>query len=344
MQRAARTISKASPPTPAPAAARRIVVIGTGGTIAGTAASAGDAVGYQAGQLGIDTLLAGLPLPPGFVFEAEQLAQLDSKDMTHAVWQRLAQHCAQLLAQADVAGIVVTHGTDTLEETAYLLARVLAPAKPLLLTAAMRPATAQSADGPRNLADSLAIAALPDARGVLVAAGGALLRGDEVRKSHPWRLDALTAADAGVLGWIENGRLRRLRDWPAAGGGLGSGCIEADVAAWPRVDIVTSHAGADGRIVDALVAHGSDGIVVACTGNGTLHEQLEAALRRAHAAGVLLLRASRCGDGALVEAQESVSEEGDDTLAVPTLPGAGGLTPAQARVELLLRLLSQRAA
>ena len=147
-------------------------------------------------------------------------------------------------------------------------------------------------------------------------------------------------AAGGVTGWAAPGTI----GWPAAGGGLGSGCIEADVAAWPRVDIVTSHAGADGRIVDALVAHGSDGIVVACTGNGTLHEQLEAALRRAHAAGVLLLRASRCGDGALVEAQESVSEEGDDTLAVPTLPGAGGLTPAQARVELLLRLLSQRAA
>jgi L-asparaginase len=305
----------------------KTVVLGTGGTIAGTAASASDNIGYSAAQIGVEQLVAAVPALAGMALDCEQVAQLDSKDMDFACWQRLAQRCAHHLARADVSGVVVTHGTDTLEETAYFLHRVLAPQdKPLVLTAAMRPATSTEADGPRNLADAVAVAHDPQARGVLVAMAGRVWAGSEVRKSHSQRVDAFDAGDAGPLAQVEQGALRRRREPPAAQA-LGLARVARDTLSWPRVEIVVSHAGADGRLVDGLVAQGVQGLVVAATGNGTLHHQLSAALQRAQAAGVRVLRASRCAAGGVV------GEPG-------TVPHAGALTPVQARVELLLELLA----
>jgi L-asparaginase len=166
-----------------------------------------------------------------------------------------------------VAGIVITHGTDTLEETAYFLHRVLAPNKPVVLTAAMRPAGALAADGPQNLLDSVRLAAWPGSRGVVACMAGAVHAGHDVRKAHPYRQDAFDSGDAGPLGYMEEGRLRQLRDWPQ-GDALGLACVQREF--WPRVDIVMNHAGADGTLVDALVALGARGIVAAGTGNGTL--------------------------------------------------------------------------
>ena len=120
----------------------KIVVLGTGGTLAGAAATPGDNVGYKAAQFGIGELLARIPSLQGVPIESEQVAQVDSKDMTFAIWRDLAARCAHWLAQDDVAGIVVTHGTDTIEETSFFLQEVLAPAKPVVLTCAMRPSTA----------------------------------------------------------------------------------------------------------------------------------------------------------------------------------------------------------
>src|SRR5829696_3706814 len=113
---------------------RRIVVLGTGGTIAGRAASAQDNIGYRAGEVGVAELLQGLPQAADLAVQGEQVAQLDSKDMEFAVWCALAQRCAHWLAQQDVAGLVITHGTDTMEETAFFLQSVLAPVKPVVLT------------------------------------------------------------------------------------------------------------------------------------------------------------------------------------------------------------------
>src|SRR5690349_18879100 len=166
------------------------VLLGTGGTIAGTSARAGDNVGYTAAQLAIGDLLAAVPGLAGLPLESEQVAQLDSKDMSHAVWQRLAERVAAHLARPEVGGIVITHGTDTLEETAYFLQRLLAPAKPVVLTAAMRPATALQADGPQNVLDAVAVARTDGARGVVSVAAGAVHGAREVRKVHTYRLDA----------------------------------------------------------------------------------------------------------------------------------------------------------
>lgn len=303
---------------------KRIVILGTGGTIAGQARSAADNTGYVAGTIGVADLIAAVPPLAAFPIDAEQVAQIDSKDMTFAVWRALAQRLAHHLAREEVAGIVVTHGTDTLEETAYFLHRVLAPTRPVVLTAAMRPAGALAADGPQNLLDAVRLASSQEARGVLVCMAGTIHAGCEVRKAHPYRVDAFDSGDAGPLAYIEEGALRRLRDWPH-GEALGLAHVPHDD--WPRVDIVLNHAGADGALVDALCALGARGIVAAGTGNGTLGAPLEAALLRAQAGGVAVLRTSRTARGRVIDTPGAA------------LPGAGVLTPVQARIELMLRLM-----
>ena len=305
----------------------KVVILGTGGTIAGTAASAADNVGYTAAQLGVASLVAAVPALAGQALESEQVAQLDSKDMDFATWQRLAQRVAFHLARDEVAGVVITHGTDTLEETAYFLHRVLAPRKPVVLTAAMHPATSLLADGPQNLHDAVGVARHAEACGVLAVIGGAVHRAADVRKRHSYHLDAFGSGDAGPVAWVEEGALRVVGAWPQ-GDALGLDTIVRPVAQWPRVDILMSHAAIDGAIVQALVALGARGVVVAGTGNGTVHHALEAALRSAQDQGVRVLRSTRCAEGAVVGAP------------VGALPSAGALSPVKARVALLLELLA----
>lgn len=306
--------------------AQQIVVLGTGGTIAGRSDKAGDTLGYRAGEIAVEQLIAGIPLPEGVAVTGEQVAQVDSKDMAFAVWQRLAARCRHWLDQPQVNGIVVTHGTDTLEETAWFLQRVLAPRKPVVFASAMRPATALVPDGPQNLADALSVASTPGAQGVLAVCAGAVHGADDVRKVHPYRLDAFGSGDAGPVAYVEPGGLRLLRAWPACD--AVQGLLERVVAAstWPWVEIVHSHAGADARAVQALVDAGVRGLVVAATGNGTVHAALEEALSRAMRAGVRVVRSSRCLEAPVLPQPQD---------AMP----ASRLTPAKARVDLLLSLL-----
>ncbi len=303
--------------------ASTVVILGTGGTIAGTAASATDNIGYTAAQRSVADLLQAVPALAGTDLEAEQLAQLDSKDMDNATWQRLAQRVAHHLARPGVLGLVITHGTDTLEETAWLLQRVLAPTKPVVLVAAMRPATALAADGPQNLLDAVAVARTPGARGVLAVLAGQVHGAGAVRKQHTYRPDAFGSADGGPLAVVEEGRLRRFRDWPS-GAPLGLALLDTDPARWPWIEIVSSHAGARGDGVQALVAAGVQGLVVATTGNGTVHLALQAALDQAQAAGLPVWRATRCAAGVLLG---------------PDAGPAAAMTPWQARIELMLTLL-----
>lgn len=298
--------------------------------MAGTAADPADNVGYTAGKLGVAHLLAAVPALAGLPLVSEQVAQLDSKDMGFAVWQQLAARCVHHLAQPDVTGIVITHGTDTLEETAWFLQSVLAPAKPVVLTCAMRPATSVAADGPQNLIDAVAVASAPGARGVVAVCAGAIHSAADVQKDHPYRVDAFSSGDAGPVGYVEEGRLILMRNWPQAPVNWAKFAIDSGLSdrVWPRVDIVMNYAGVDGTVVDALLARGVDGIVVACTGNGTLHEALEAALLRAQAAGVAVVRATRCAYGRVLP------------QAAARLRDSAGLSPVKARVALLLELMA----
>lgn len=311
--------------SPEPQPVARTVILATGGTIAGTAATATDSLGYTAAQLAIAQLLAAVPALAGLPIEAEQVAQIDSKDMGIEVWRPLARRVAHHLARPEVSGLVVTHGTDTLEETAYLLQRVLAPSKPVVLTGAMRPATAVLADGPQNLFDAVTLAREPGAAGACAVFAGSVFAAFDVRKRHTHRLDAFDGGDDGAIALIEGGGVRRLRDWPR---GLPLG-IEILDRPEPRVEIVVSHAGASGAVVEALRAQGVDGLVVAGTGNGSLHHALEAALRSAQAAGIVVQRCTRVADGAVLPT-------GRDAL-----PISDARTPAQARIELMLTLMAR---
>jgi L-asparaginase len=307
---------------------RTIVILGTGGTIAGRAHSAQDNVGYRSGEVGVGALVQAVPALHGRAIEAEQVAQIDSKDMDPDTWQALARRTAHHLAREDVAGVVVTHGTDTLEETAWLLHRVLAPSKPLVLTAAMRPSTSLQADGPQNLLDAVTVASDPGASGVVVVFAGKVHAAIDVQKQHSYRVDAFGSGDAGPIGVVQEGRLRLWRGWPAAQP-LGLDHIAAPASAWPWVDIVTSTAASSARGVDAWVQAGIRGIVVAGTGNGTVHRALIAALQRAAAAGVRLRRCTRCAWGPVIGGER-------------WLPVCEGLNAPKARIELMLELMRER--
>ena len=309
----------------------KVVVLGMGGTIAGV----GDASaprGYRSGEVSVDALVAGAGLPDGLEVLTEQVAQADSKDMDEGLWLQLVLRVSHWAAQEDVAGVVVTHGTDTLEETAYFLAATLAPAKPVVLTGSMYPSTHATPDGPGNLRDALRVAAHDDMRGVLVMFAGRLFSGSEVRKVHPLRPDAFEAGDAGALARFENGDLVQYRHWPVCDAAYqpeALAALQALIAQrkpLPWVAWITSHAGATGAEVQALVAAGVKGLVVGGTGNASLHHRLEEALAEAKAAGVPVEIGSRC----------SLGDAGS------VLPGSteAALPPAKARIAMQLRLIA----
>jgi L-asparaginase len=204
---------------------------------------------------------------------------------------------------------------------------VLAPVLPVVLTCAMRPASALAPDGPQNIVDAITVARWPGASGVLAVCAGVIHGAVDVRKQHTYRLDAFGSGDAGPIGYVEEGGLRLLRGWPGSAGTAAQADTAAlsECAAWPQVEIITSHAGASPRLVESLVAAGVRGLVVAGTGNGTVHHALEQALRAAQAQGVQVLRTTRCAQGQVIGAH-------------PDFETAHGLTPVQARIALQLQL------
>ena len=330
-------LSNSQPPIqPArqPSSSQCIVILGTGGTIAGLSASASDNIGYTAAQVGVDQLVAAIPsLTDAGPVLTEQVVQIDSKDMGFGVWAQLAARVGHYLARDDVGGVVITHGTDTIEETAFFLQAVCESTKPVVLTCAMRPANALVPDGPQNVMDALAVARHPGASGVTVVCAGTIHSALDVQKVHTYQLDAFSSGDGGPLGFIEEGKLRLIRNWPLAPVIRAQTAMKiiatvASVADWPRVEIVMNYAGASGLLVDALVVQGVQGLVVACTGNGTLHHDLEAALLQAQAGGVRVVRATRCVNGRVLP------KPGD------LLPDSHGLSPVKARVGLVLELLT----
>ncbi len=308
-----------------------IVILGSGGTIAGTASRSEDNLGYRSAQLGIAQLVAAVPALAAHHIEAEQVAQIDSKDMGVAVWRQLVKRATVHLARPEVAGLVITHGTDTMEETAWLLHRTLSATKPVVLTGAMHPATSLLPDGPQNLLDAVHVASEIRAQGVLVAMAGTVHGAAQVQKMHSRRLDAFASPDAGPLALIEGGVLRVLRAWPQAQP-LGMSAIQSVADDWPWVEIITSHAGARGAAVQALVRAGVRGLVIAGTGNGSLHDALHAALLEAAAQGVQVRMASRCSAGGVQRALE----QGECAL----WPTYGELNAVKSRIELTLELIA----
>ncbi|ATH15249.1 L-asparaginase [Delftia acidovorans] len=322
----------------------KLVILGTGGTIAGRADSQSQGVGYKAGQITVQSLLEAVPdleqqaLGP---VQTQQIAQVDSKDMDWPVWRALLRACTQALEDADTRAVVITHGTDTLEETAWLLHSLLPATKPIVLTCAMRPATALLADGPQNLRDAVTVAASGGRSGVWVVAGGEVHAAAQVQKVHPYRLQAMRSVEGGPQALVEEGRVRWLvPDAPSSPSApsaramvpaaMSSDLLALDELPW--VEVVFSGALARASGVDALVAAGVSGIVVAGTGNATVHQGMEAALQRARDKGVWIWRGTRCAEGLPVASGLGTNPAEADLAQLPV---------AKARIAMMLALAAQ---
>src|SRR4051812_31054603 len=319
----------------APAAARlpTIVVLATGGTIAGAAPSDVQA-GYTSGQVGVGQLLAAVPQANKLAhLRGEQIANIGSQDMNDEVWLKLARRINELAAMPDVDGIVITHGTDTIEETAYFLNLVVKTKKPVVLTAAMRPSTALSADGPLNFFNAVAVAANEDAagRGVLVVVNDWIHGASSLTKASTTAVQTFLSPLRGLVGTVAYGQCEFYR------GAVGRNTVDSEfsldgVTTLPRVDIVMAHENMDGALIDAAAAAGAKGIVIAGVGNGNMTKPALDALAAQAKKGIICVRSSRVTTG---QVGRNVEVNDDKEGLVASL----GLNPQKSRVLLRLALL-----
>jgi len=310
-----------------------VVVLATGGTIAGGADSDTTTIGYKAAVFGVDRVLASVPaLAKVADIRAEQVFQLASENMTPAHWLILGKRVNQALKDPAVSGVVITHGTDTLEETAYFLHLTVKSDKPVVLTGSMRPATAISADGPLNLYNAVCLAGTAEARGkgVLILMNDAILSARDTTKTNTFATDTFRAPDSGPLGFMQLGRPLFYR-LPARAHTLATEFAVDALTALPQVEILYGYAGSNASQVTSALAAGAKGIVNAGTGNGSLPDGTKAALAQARARGVLVVRSSRTGSGVVTRN----GEVDDDALG---FVAADNLTPQKARILLALAL------
>ncbi len=302
----------------------RVHLIATGGTIAGVADDVNAPQHYAAGVLTAEQLIASVPGLFGVAdLTVEQLYNLDSRDMTPEHWRGLARAVHAALARDDVDGVVVTHGTDTLEESAFYVDLVTQSPKPVVFTGAMRPANAPSPDGPMNLLDAVTVAASPKARGlgVLAVLHQRIHAARDVTKSSPDRLDAFSSGEGGVVGrtspiQIFRAVVPREKALPVAPDGP-----------LPRVDVLLIGAGSAPDMLEAAREKGARGVVLALPGNASMPEAWRHSVIAAAGGGVTTVLVARSG-------KTLPPKPGQEIL--PALVSA--LPPAKARVALLAAL------
>jgi L-asparaginase len=310
----------------------RIIILATGGTIAG-AGAASDRAGYTAGKIPIEDLIGSIPTVKKVAdITGEQIASVGSQDMTVDIWKKLAVRINEIEKNGEAEGIVITHGTDTQEETAYFLDLVLTGDKPVVLTGSMRPATAISADGPKNLYDAITIAANPKSigRGVLVSFNEGIYDARDVMKLSTTKTNAFGSPNTGPVGQAYDGRVEYYLKSEREVKPNQPITLTADTKL-PRVDIVYMYADAPPDQIDMLIAKKVDGIVIAGVGNGNFNKAYTEAVKRAIAAGVIVCRASRTPSGRVVLHDEI----NDDELGTIV---SDDLTPQKARILLMLGL------
>lgn len=310
-----------------------VVILATGGTIAGTGATSTTTAGYQAATLPVESLLSAVPELKNIAnVTGEQVLQIASENMTNEGLLKIAKRVNQILAQPDVNGVVITHGTDTLEETAYFLNLVTKSQKPVVVVGAMRPATALSADGPLNLYNAVAIARSPEAagKGVFVSLNDQISGAREVTKTNTTSLNTFQAPDIGYLGYVELGKPYFYR-MPLRKHTVATPFEVSALTALPQVDIIYGYGNNSPALLNAAIADGAKGIVYAGVGDGSISVQLEPSAIAASKKGIAIVRSSRTGAGRVVRNGEEKDDENGFIVA-------DNLTPQKARLLLMLGL------
>jgi len=314
----------------------KVVIIATGGTIAGASASQTDA-GYKSGAVGVDILIQAVPqLKEIAEVGGEQVASIGSQDMNDEVWLKLAKRVNEILAAPDVAGVAITHGTDTIEETSYFLHLVVKSDKPVVVTGSMRPSTAMSADGPLNIYNAVAIAADPGARGrgVLVTVDDDIHSGHDIVKTHTTDVATMRSGEAGLVGAALFGKNTWYRTPNQVHTKKSEFSIDG-VTALPRVDIIYAHANMSPDVIASAVQNGAKGLVIAGVGDGNMTAPAIEAVKAAVAKGVVVVRSSRV-NGGIIRRNIEVSDDQLGTVA------SMELNPAKSRVLLQLALLKAK--
>jgi len=320
----------------APRGQRNVVVLATGGTIAGAGASALNSASYSAAKVPVDKLLAGLPELSGIAkVRGEQVFQIASESFTNDNLLALARRVSALAKQGDVDGIVITHGTDTLAETAYFLSLTVHTAKPIVVVGSMRPGTALSADGALNLVDAVTVAAAHDAqgKGVLVTMNDEIQSARDVNKDVNIQTGAFKS-QWGPLGMVVEGRNYWFRTLDKRHTTRSEFDIDT-LDKLPQVDIVYAYGSVQPTALDALVSAGSQAIIHAGTGNGSVADRMVPALQRARAGGVLIVRASRVPYGFVLRNAEQPDDKYDWVVA-------HDMRPEKARILTMLALTKTR--
>lgn len=309
-----------------------IVILATGGTIAGSIDSAIKTTGYEAGVIGVNVLIDAVPQIQNLAnIRGEQIANIDSADMTNAIWLALAKRVNTLLADSKVDGIVITHGTDTMEESAFFLHLVVKSDKPVVLVGAMRPSTAISADGPKNLYNAIALAANADSKGkgVMVAMNDRIQSARYVSKTHTLNINTFSSPNSGDMGYIVDGEVFFYYA-PNKPHTIQSAFDVSTLESLPQVDILYSYANDGSSIAaQAFFEHGTKGVVVAGSGAGSIHQAQKDMLKKLIEKGLVVVQSSRINNG-IVLAKEADSQRG--------FIGSRDLNPQKARVLLMLAL------
>lgn len=314
------------------AAKPNIHILATGGTIAGTGSSATH-TNYTAGQVAIGALLSAVPEVKNIAnVTGEQIVKIGSQDMNNEVWLTLAKKINELLGRADVDGIVITHGTDTMEETAFFLNLTVKSDKPVVLTGAMRPSTAMSADGPLNLYNAVVTAAAKESKGqgVVVAMNGLILGAESVVKMNTVDVQTFQAPNSGALGYILNGKVfynqATLKKHTTQ-----SVFDVTTLTSLPKVGIVYSYSNIEADMMTPLLSGNYKGIIHAGVGNGNIHKDIFPLLIDARKKGIQVVRSSRVPTG-----PTTLDAEVDD--ASYQFVASQELNPQKARVLLMLAL------
>ncbi|AKZ61563.1 L-asparaginase [Herbaspirillum hiltneri N3] len=310
-----------------------VMILATGGTIAGTGASSTTTVGYTAAKIGVDALIDAVPeLKKVANVKGEQVFQIASENMNNDYWLKLSKRVNTLLAQSDVDGIVITHGTDTIEETAYFLDLTVHSKKPVVIVGSMRPSTAISADGPINLYNAVLLAGSQEAigKGVLVTLNDQINAAREVTKTNTSTLDTFKTPELGFLGYIQGSKPFFYRQ-STRKHTVDSEFDISKLDVLPQVDIVYGYANMNPIALNAFVAAGAKGIIHAGVGDGSLNNTVAPSLSEARKKGVVIVRASRVGQGIVARNGEADDDKLDFVVS-------DTLNAQKARILLMLAL------